>query len=215
MIINKLRSSTVDQILEVIEISKTRYLSGASITSSINVGIKEVAKSYQTTYQTIGDACRKRLGFNDIEGFKNALLECFDGNPTKIISVLKEHTDPELHVKITNYFFRDCDIHQILPDQNKHAIISQQNSEVFTFRLDSETSKTLKMLMSYKGVSVSEWVSNTVKIKLDDLKELLEVLSEKNGNNRLVAGKEDIYKTEGGGKRPFRNSGIKKANKGR
>jgi len=186
MITNKLRSRTVDQILEVIEISKTRYLSGASITSSINVGIKEVAKSYQTTYQTIGDACRKRLGYNDIEELKNVLLEYFSGNPTKIISVLKERTDPELHGKINNYFFRNYNIRQIITDENKHKNISRQNSEVFTFRLDSETSKILKMLVAYKGTSLSEWVSNTVKIKLDDLKEVFEILD---NNNRSYIGK--------------------------
>jgi len=179
MLNNKIRSRTVDQILEVIEISKTRYLSGSTITSSINVGIKEVAKSYQTSYQTIGDACRKRLGFNDIEEFKNVLLEYFSGNPTKIISVLKEHTDHELHDKI-NHFFRDCNIRQIISYENKRKNISRQNSEVFTFRLDSETSNKLKLLVTYKGMSLSEWVSNTVKIKLDDLKEVFEILEYSN-----------------------------------
>jgi predicted HicB family RNase H-like nuclease len=194
MITNKLRSKTVDQVLEVVEISKRRYFSGLSITSSINVGIKEVARSYQTTYQTIGDACRKRLGFNDIEEFKDALLEYFRGNPTKIISVLKDHTDHELHHKINDYFSRRSNIRQINAQENKDKNISRQNSEVFTFRLDSETSNILKMLVAYKGVSLSEWVSDAVRIKLDDLKELLEIFLENPHDNRHPAAKQDMEK---------------------
>ncbi len=179
---NKLRSRTVDQILEVIDIAKVRYLSGSSITSAINAGIKEVAKSYHTSYQTIGDACRKRLGFHDMEEFKVVLLKYFAGNPTEIISVLKEHTDHELQGKINQYFFRDYNLRQIIADEDKQGNSSQQNSEVFTFRLDSETSKRLIMLVTYKGISLSEWVSNTLKIRLDDLKEIFEVLDNRKNN---------------------------------
>lgn len=182
MMTNKLRSRTVDQILEVIDVAKIRYLSGSSITSSINAGIREVAKSYQTSYQTIGDACRKRLGFHDMEEFKAVLLEYFSGNPTEIISVLKEHTDPELQVKINHYFFRDYNLHQIIPDEDKQGNGVPQNSEVFTFRLDSETSKRLRLLVTYKGISLSEWVSNTLKIRLDDLKEIFEILDNRHNN---------------------------------
>lgn len=179
MITNKIRSNTLHQILEVIEISKTRYSSGSSITSSINDGVKEVSKRYRTTYQTIEDGCRRRLGFNDIEEFKSVLMEYFNGNPDKIISVLRDHTNIDLHGKI-NDFFRNGKVSSIIPVENKHKNISENNSEVFSFRLDNETSKKLKMLVSYKGISISEWISNTVKNNVqDDLEELLKKLVEK------------------------------------
>ena len=178
MITNKLSSTTLDQILEVIKISKTHYTSGSSISSSVRIGITNVAKKYNNLrYQTIEDGCRRRLGLKDIDDFRDMLVECFNGNPSKIMSVLKEHTDVDLHCKINDFFKSNHYINQeFIVKKNTPELTTQ----TITLRLDKDTLEKLKGLLGLTGLSLSDWVTKTVKKKLeDDLKKLEELFLEK------------------------------------
>ena len=184
MITNKISSKTLDQILEVIRKSKTNYLSGTPIHSSIHIGINHVSKMYVKKYQTIEDGCRRRLGLKTIDDFRRMLSEYFNGNPTNIKSILREHTGIDLHNRINDYFKGNDTIirksgdkiqEQQLPKQ-----IPEQTTEVFSFRLDEETSKKLRLLVGYLGISSPEWISKIIKKKVnEDLQELLKSLVEK------------------------------------
>lgn len=103
MITNKLKPKTLDQILEVIKITKSCYSGGDTKTSSL-IGINNVSKNYEIWDKTVRDGVTRRLDKIKINDFRDMLIDCFNGYPNKIISVLKEHTDYELHCKIDEFF---------------------------------------------------------------------------------------------------------------
>ncbi len=180
MITNKLTSKSLDQILEVIKKSKTNYLSGSPIHTSIRNGIEYVRKAYNLKYQTIEDGCRRRLGLKTIDDFRRVLLEYFNGNPNTIISILREHTDVDLHNKINEFFKVNIASIKKINEGIKNEPLSEQNSEVFSFRLDEETSKKLKLILGYIGISPSEWISKKIKKEVDEeVERLFKLLMEK------------------------------------
>lgn len=184
MINNKISLKTLDQILEVIKKSKSQYVSGSPIQTSIQTGIDYVSKSYNVTYQTIEDGCRRRLNLKTIDDFRRMLSEYFNGNPKNIISVLREHTDVDLHNKINQFFEGNVSVFKktsdIIQDQQSPTQIPEQPTEVFSFRLDKETSKRLRVVSGYHGISPSEWISKSIKKSIDeDIEELFKVLMEK------------------------------------
>ena len=180
MITNKLTSKSLDQILEVIKKSKTNYFNGSPLHTSIQTGIEYVRKSYNLKYQTIEDGCRRRLGLKTIDDFRRMLSEYFNGNPTNIKSILREHTHIDLHNKINEYFKGNVTSLEKSSDKIKNQPLPEQTTEVFSFRLDEETSKKLRLLLGYLGISSSEWISKIIKKKVnEDLQELLKSLIEK------------------------------------
>jgi len=149
------------------------------------MGIDYVRKSYNVTYQTIEDGCRRRLGLTSIDDFRRMLSEYFNGNPTNIKSTLLEHTDIDLHNKIQDYFgggvISVVKTGHKVQEQPFTKHIPEKTTEVFSFRLDEETSKKLRLLLGYNGISTSEWISKIVTMKVnEDLQELLKLLVEKN-----------------------------------
>lgn len=178
---NKLSSKTLNQILEVIKKSKSQYISGSPIHTSIQTGIDYVSKSYKVTYQTIEDGCRRRLNLKTIDDFRRMLSEYFNGNPKNIISILREHTDVDLHNKINEFFKGNVTSFKKtsneIRDQSSPKQIPEQTTEVFSFRLDEETSKRLKVVSGYREISPSEWISKNIKRRIDeDIEELFKLL---------------------------------------
>jgi len=180
MITNKLTSKSLDQILEVIRKTKSQYLSGSPLHTSIQSGIEYVSKSYNVTYQTIEDGCRRRLGLKTIDDFRRVLSEYFHGNPNNIISILREHTDSNLHNKINEYFKGSVTSIIKSSDKIQDIPLQERTTEVFSFRLDEETSKKLRILVGFLEIPPSEWISIIIKKKVnEDVQELLESLVEK------------------------------------
>jgi hypothetical protein len=180
MITNKLTSKSLDQILEVIRKSKTNYFNGSPLHTSIQIAIDYVSKTYGVTYQTIEDGCRRRLGLKTIDDFRRVLSEYFSGNSDNIKSILREHTDIALHNKINEFLKGSVTSIKKTGDKIQHQPLPEQTTEVFSFRLDEETSKKLRLLLGYLGISPSEWISNNIRKKVnEDLQELLKSLVEK------------------------------------
>lgn len=184
MINNKLTSTTLDQILEVIKKSKSYYVSGSTIDKSIKMGIKNVSELYDVAYQTIEDACRRRLGLGKINEFRRMLSEYFNGNPNDIKTILREHTDTDLHNKI-NAFFNGNDTSLKNTDEKtecltSHRQVQENKTEIFAVRLDEETSKKIRIVSGFFGVSPSEWISENIKKKInEDLENAFKLLMEK------------------------------------
>jgi Fic family protein len=108
------------------------------------------------------------------------ISEYFNGNPTNIKSILREHTDTDLHNKIDEYFKGNVTSIEKSSDKIKNQPLPEQTTEVISFRLDEETSKKLRLLLGYLGISQSEWISIIIKKKVnEDLQELLKSLVEK------------------------------------
>lgn len=99
-----MRQETLEQILKVISLAEQRYSIGNGIDRSYQYGVSRVAQEYGIAYQTIGDACRRRLGLDHVGEFKTMLKACFEGDSSKLRDVLMGRSSRFHHDKITDFF---------------------------------------------------------------------------------------------------------------
>ena len=99
-----MRQETLEQILKVISLAAQRYSNGDGIDRSYQYGVNRVSQEYNIAYQTIGDACRRRLGLDHVGEFKTMLKACLEGDPTQLSDVLIRKTSRFYHDKINDFF---------------------------------------------------------------------------------------------------------------
>lgn len=160
-----LEPKTLDQILEVIRIAKSNYTAGLPIDHSYQDAINKVATKYNVAYQTIGDGCRRRLNLINIKEFRDLLEGYYStNNPNNLISLLKQHTNSKgQHEKIMQFFKMESDKEIDLEAVTPLVFSSKKVDEVISFRLSQESARQLKAISSLQGMSVSEWVAETIK----------------------------------------------------
>ncbi|MDO8445143.1 MAG: hypothetical protein Q7T53_03400 [Deltaproteobacteria bacterium] len=101
-----MRQETLEQILKVISLAAQRYSIGDGIDRSYQYGVNRVSQEYKIAYQTIGDACRRRLGLDHVGEFKTMLKACLEGDPTQLRDVLMRKTSRFYHDKINDFFHK-------------------------------------------------------------------------------------------------------------
>jgi hypothetical protein len=101
-----MRQETLEQILKVISFAAQRYSIGDGIDRSYQYGVNQVSQEYKIAYQTIGDACRRRLGLDHVGEFKTMLKACLEGDPTQLRDVLMRKTSQFYHDKINDFFLK-------------------------------------------------------------------------------------------------------------
>ncbi len=164
----KLEPKTIDQILEVIRLSKSNYMAGFSIETSYREAIQKVADMHSVAYQTIGDGCRRRLGLKNMSEFSRLLKEYMNGNSKELTEILLKHTDSAMHNRIKQFFIDGGVSIKAGGSKSLSPVISQETKqEVLTFRLDHESARKLKALAGLEGLSVPEWISETIKNNVD------------------------------------------------
>lgn len=99
-----MRQETLEQILKVISLAARRYSIGDGIDRSYQYGVKRVSQEYGIAYQTIGDACRRRLGLDHVGEFKTMLKDCLEGDPSQLRDVLIRKNLRFYHDKINDFF---------------------------------------------------------------------------------------------------------------
>ncbi|KKL90106.1 hypothetical protein LCGC14_1907990 [marine sediment metagenome] len=105
-----MRSETLEQILKVITVAAQRYNQGDGIDHSYQYGVSRVSQEYGIRYQTIGDACRRRLGLKHIGEFKAMLKASFEGDTNKLRDVLLSKTSRFYHDRINDFFSKFTNI---------------------------------------------------------------------------------------------------------
>jgi hypothetical protein len=144
-----MRQETLEQILKVISLAAQRYSIGDGIDHSYQYGVNRVSQEYKIAYQTIGDACRRRLGLDHIGEFTSVLKSCFDGDPSQLRDILMSKTSRSYHDKINDFFSR-------LKNVEKTNEMKSKKPETFvpyTVHLkqsDSDILKALAQLLSGK-----------------------------------------------------------------
>lgn len=99
-----MRQETIDQILKVISTAAQRYSIGDGIEHSYQYGVTKVSQEYIVAYQTIGDACRRRLGLDHIGEFKTMLQASIKGDTNELRDVLLSKTSRFYHDRINDFF---------------------------------------------------------------------------------------------------------------
>lgn len=154
--------NTIRQILEVLQGFNKNYSEGTSLKRSYQMAVQRVADSEGVTYQTIGDACRRRLCLNSISEFYEILRQWTDGDPTELIGQLKKNTNSNYHAEIDS-FFGDSS-HR--PHKNRFPTnggsVAESKSEVFSLRLPEKEARMLKALAEIEGSSVAGYLAEIV-----------------------------------------------------
>jgi hypothetical protein len=148
-----MRQETLEQILKVISLAEQSYSIGDGIDRSYQYGVNQVSKEYGIAYQTIGDACRRRLGLDHVGEFKTMLKACLEGDPTQLRDALMRKTSRFYHDKINDFFSK-------LRDGRVTTAINAKKPDTFvtyTVQLrksDSDVLKALAQLLSGKPEEV-------------------------------------------------------------
>lgn len=148
-----MRQETLEQILKVISLAAQRYRIGDGIDRSYQYGVSRVSQEYGIAYQTIGDACRRRLGLDHVGEFKTMLRACFEGDPSQLRDVLMRKNSRLYHDKINEFFLK-------LKDGGATPKIKAEKPDTFityTVQLrksDSDILKALAQLLSVEPEDV-------------------------------------------------------------
>ena len=159
-----MRQETLDQILKVISLAAQRYSHGDAIDRSYQYGVSQVSQEYGVAYQTIGDACRRRLDFEHVGEFKMMLKESLEGDTSKLREKLISKTANFYHERI-NDFFSNLTSNSASSDSTLDKLDTYVN---YTVRLQKSDSDILVALAHLLGSKPEEVL---VKAAVDVLKE--------------------------------------------
>lgn len=160
-------SQTVQQLLHVFRSFRDNHKSGMPLHRAYQEGVRTVADAHSITYQTVGDGCRRRLGLKDISELYELLATWVKGDPRVLVRQLKENSDPSSHADIEQFFSGE----EVAPAEIRKTSPkgpSNDETEVFQFRLPGRDARMLKALAELEGVSASELIGRTIATAVRD-----------------------------------------------
>ena len=83
------------------------FLEGEALQTAYKKAVRDVATTYDVSYQTIGGACRRRLGLKDVMEFQRLLYQWTKQNPEPLVKSLKQVTVEQYHPVIETFFERN------------------------------------------------------------------------------------------------------------
>jgi hypothetical protein len=154
--------STLKQIIAVLTFTKENFREGNSIERSYRYAVQKVANQYNVAYQTIGDACRRRLELDSISEFFKLLNKWLHGNPEPLIQQIKMNTSKANYDNIAEFFSSSSSSLKL-----RNEFISGNNSIEYNVHISAKESKMLKALAELEEkdliVYLNELVSKSVK----------------------------------------------------
>ena len=92
-----LSRNTLAQVLTVLSTLKALYASGMSVEQALRTAIERTRQEFGVTYDTVREACTKRLGL-DPDDFVELAQRWLQGDSTVLMEILKKRTkDVKLH----------------------------------------------------------------------------------------------------------------------
>jgi len=147
--IGMIQRRTVDQILSVLMHAKTNYEGGDPVERAYCRAVETTRKQFGVTYQTIGDACRRRLGLERIGELYRLLRRWLvEGDRSGLEHRLSQVTSSTDRARIASFLGGER-----APLQANFSQ-AEAPSETFSFRLEHAKAKQLRVLAEVRGVSV-------------------------------------------------------------
>jgi hypothetical protein len=159
---SSMRWETVEQILKVIAFAANRFKQGDSLERSYQHAVSRVAQEYRIAYQTIGDACRRRLGLDNVGEFKTMLRATLEGNPSDLRHLILRKTSTSYHSRINDFFS------EIKYDKTTSEPKQPDTFVTYTVQLRKTDSDILKALSQLLGNQPEEIL---VKVAVEAIKE--------------------------------------------
>jgi hypothetical protein len=157
-----MRWETVEQILKVVEAAAQSFKQGERIDRAYHRAVSRVSQEYGVAYQTIGDACRRRLGLDNVSDFKEMLRSALEGDPTDLQNLLLRKTSPSYHEKINSFFSNLKKGELVSKPRSSDAVVS------YTIHLKKNDSDVLRALAELLGDKPEKILSE---VAVDAIKE--------------------------------------------
>ena len=117
-------------------------------------------------YQTIGDACRRRLGLTHINELYEMLSAWLRGESRALVSQLKKHSDPVSHADIEKFFSTTKPATTFKPSSSSD-VSTKEETVVVPLRLQARDARLLRALAELEGEwAIALMVSNAVRDRL-------------------------------------------------
>jgi len=159
-----LRPDRVDQMLQVLGRFRDRYSKSYDVDKAHIAAMDDVAEKRQIARQTIQDMCTRCLGLPGTSGFRGLLEKWMTGDPKPLLGLLKRYTGTEFHAEIEAVLMQDTVSGAASPPVVRQPSVrpAQRPHENFSFALDPETAKKLRVLSVMQSVSISDWLQRVV-----------------------------------------------------
>ena len=164
----QLRTSSVNQTLEVLTRFWSKYSRSFTVDRAHIEAIKEVSQGWNVTQQTIWDLNCRRLGLETIQMFRNLLEKWVLGDPKPLIDVLKRNTIYQNRQEIIQFFKQDKFKATIkssgrsIPQEKVNVGGVSAVGESFSFQLQPDTAKKVKVLALVDEMSTADWLANAI-----------------------------------------------------
>lgn len=158
---------TVRQILEVLALFKEKHAHGDPLTVARQEAVREVAQRYGVTYQTIEDACRRRLKLDDVSELDALLQHWIGGEYLRLMNQLTSSASSPNHADITT-FFRENTNPAEQPRENATTNAEDSQREDFTISVSLKDARKLRAIAGIKGIDQTALFSQIVSRAIRD-----------------------------------------------
>lgn len=181
-----LRSESVEQMIQILVRFRDKYSRSYNIDEAHKEAVDDVTERWQlSSCNTIRDLCSRRLGLSSISKFRNLLEKWMLGEPKPLFELLKIFTPLRFHTEIEAVLVEGKGIALKRGANLSSVNVAQRFDENFSFSIDPQTAKELKVLSVMEGISTSDWLKNTVAILVNrEYKVWLDL--QKNNSNKGV-----------------------------
>ena len=163
-----LRSNSISQILEILSRFWFKYSRTYDIEKAHLEAIKEVSQSWNIGEQTIRDLNWRRMGFDSIQEFRSLLEKWVKGDPKPLTDAMLRHTSSQYHQEISKFFNQEkfAEIKKSpgrsIPQEKFDTRGAVTMDETFSFQLQPEIAKKLKVLALVAEISPADWLVNVL-----------------------------------------------------
>jgi hypothetical protein len=160
-----LTEKTLNQILDVLELTSKYQKTGYPVSKAYQKAVKEISHKYAVTYQTIADGCRRRLNLDNINEFMSMLTEWTQGNPRRLKELLLKNTEKLDDYRVSNFFNNNNIVSSSTNAEQSSKV--EDTFETITFKIPHKVATQLRTLAEAEGNSIQNFVNMIIKKYLD------------------------------------------------
>ena len=153
----RLQTRTVKQILDVLAGYKRGRQAEFGPLASYRNAVGETSNRFNVSYQTIGDACVRRLGLEKVDEFLKYLSKWwYEGDTEGLIILITKFVSSADRDRVKIFFSGEVD------DVNIIEIEEEILDGTISLHFDKDTVKRLRTLSGGEGISVNAWLRKEI-----------------------------------------------------